>query len=51
MVGGHGTAGSFGPLLEELGVANASVVAIASATYGLVAGCVIGGPIATTEDP
>lgn len=31
MVGGHGTAGSFGPLLEELGVANASVVAIASA--------------------
>ena len=23
MVGGHGTAGSFGPLLEELGVANA----------------------------
>ena len=49
MVGGHGTAGSFGPLLEELGVANASVVAIASATYGLVAGCVIGGPIATAK--
>lgn len=46
MVGGHGTAGSFGPLLEELGVANANVVAIASATFGLVAGCAIGGPIA-----
>ena len=49
MVGGHGTAGSFGPLLEELGVANASVVAIASATFGLVAGCVIGGPISTAK--
>lgn len=49
MVGGHGTAGSFGPLLEEMGVARASVVAIASATYGLVAGCVIGGPIATAK--
>ena len=46
MVGGHGTAGSFGPMLEELGVANANVVAIASATFGLVAGCAIGGPIA-----
>ena len=46
MVGGHGTAGSFGPLLEDLGVANANVVAIASATFGLVAGCAIGGPIA-----
>ncbi|MEF9939348.1 MAG: sodium/glutamate symporter [Clostridium sp.] len=46
MVGGHGTAGSFGPLLEGLGVANANVVAIASATFGLVAGCAIGGPIA-----
>lgn len=46
MVGGHGTAGSFGPLLESLGVENASVVAIASATFGLVSGCAIGGPIA-----
>lgn len=46
MVGGHGTAGSFGPQLEALGVANANVVAIASATFGLVAGCAIGGPIA-----
>ncbi|MDD6073559.1 MAG: sodium/glutamate symporter [Otoolea sp.] len=49
MVGGHGTAGSFGPLLESLGVANAEVVAIASATFGLVAGCAIGGPIATAK--
>lgn len=49
MVGGHGTAGSFGPLLEDLGVANANVVAIASATFGLVAGCAIGGPIASSK--
>ncbi len=46
MVGGHGTAGSFGPVLEEAGVTGANAVAIASATFGLVAGCMIGGPIA-----
>ena len=46
MVGGHGTAGAFGPVLEEAGVAGASAVAIASATFGLVAGCMIGGPLA-----
>lgn len=46
MVGGHGTAGAFGPVLEEAGVPGAGTVAIAAATFGLVAGCVIGGPIA-----
>ncbi len=46
LTGGHGTSGAFGPYLEERGVVGATVVAIASATYGLVAGCVIGGPIA-----
>ena len=46
MVGGHGTAGAFGPVLETAGVTGAHAVAIASATFGLVAGCVIGGPIA-----
>lgn len=46
LTGGHGTSGAFGPYLEERGVIGATVVAIASATYGLVAGCVIGGPIA-----
>ena len=49
LVGGHGTAGSFGPFLEEMGVANASTVGIAAATYGLVAGCIIGGPIAASK--
>ena len=46
LTGGHGTSGAFGPYLEERGVSGATVVAIASAPYGLVAGCVIGGPIA-----
>lgn len=49
MVGGHGTAGTFGPLLESLGVQNANVVALASATFGLVAGCAVGGPIASAK--
>lgn len=46
MVGGHGTAGSFGPLLEQMGAQGAATVAIAAATFGLVMGSVIGGPIA-----
>ncbi|MDO4691001.1 MAG: sodium/glutamate symporter [Fusobacterium sp.] len=46
LTGGHGTSGAFGPYLEERGVVGATVVAVASATYGLVAGCIIGGPIA-----
>lgn len=46
LTGGHGTSGAFGPYLEERGVVGATVVAVASATYGLVAGCLIGGPIA-----
>ncbi|MBQ3437721.1 MAG: sodium/glutamate symporter [Fusobacterium sp.] len=46
LTGGHGTSGAFGPYLEERGVVGATVVAVASATYGLVAGCMIGGPIA-----
>lgn len=49
MVGGHGTAASFGPLLEKAGVSGASAVAIASATFGLVVGCVIGGPTAVSR--
>ena len=47
LVGGPGTAGSFGPFLEDMGVENATTVAVAAATYGLISGCMIGGPIAT----
>ncbi|MCF0159283.1 MAG: sodium/glutamate symporter [Bacteroidaceae bacterium] len=45
MVGGHGTAGAFGPLLEDMGVTGATTLATAAATFGLVAGSLIGGPI------
>lgn len=43
--GGHGAAASFGPLTENLGVHGAAAVAIASATFGLIAGGLLGGPI------
>ena len=46
LTGGHGTSGAFGPELEKLGATGATVVAVASATYGLIARCLIGGPIA-----
>ncbi|MGX6592795.1 sodium/glutamate symporter [Cetobacterium ceti] len=46
LTGGHGTSGAFGPVLEKAGAHGALSVAIASATFGLVAGCMIGGPIA-----
>lgn len=46
MVGGHGTSGSYGPELEKLGISGANVLAIASATFGLVAGSLMGGPTA-----
>lgn len=46
MIGGHGTAGSFGPLLEELGINGATTVSFAAATFGLVTGSFIGGFVA-----
>ncbi len=46
MVGGHGTAGAFGPVLEDFGLVGATTVCTAAATYGLIAGSLIGGPIA-----
>ena len=45
MVGGHGTAGAFGPIFEKAGAIGATTVALASATFGLVMGSIIGGPI------
>ncbi len=45
LVGGHGTAGSFGPVLENMGLMNATTIAFAAATFGLVSGSFIGGPI------
>lgn len=46
MVGGHGTSGAFGPLLEKAGLPGAQTFCTAAATFGLVAGSLMGGPIA-----
>ena len=48
MVGGHGTAGSFGPILEDMGIKGATTVSFAAATFGLVMGSLIGGVVAKT---
>ena len=46
MTGGHGTGGAFGPLFEsKYGFAGATTTAMAAATFGLVMGSIIGGPI------
>lgn len=45
MVGGHGTAGAFGPVLEDFGISGATTVCTAAATFGLIAGSLMGGPI------
>ena len=46
MCGGHGTAGGFSSVLEGMGLQGASSITMACATFGLVAGSMIGGPIA-----
>ncbi|OPH37019.1 sodium/glutamate symporter [Moraxella atlantae] len=47
LTGGHGTAGAWGAVFEnKYGVAGATTLGIACATYGLVAGGLIGGPVA-----
>lgn len=45
MVGGHGTAGAFGPVLEDFGIEGATTLCTAAATYGLIAGSMMGGPV------
>ncbi|MBQ3620403.1 MAG: sodium/glutamate symporter [Methanosarcinaceae archaeon] len=45
MIGGHGTAAAFGQLFEESGVAGASSVGLAAATFGMVCGSLIGCPL------
>ncbi|MDP5008023.1 MAG: sodium/glutamate symporter, partial [Glaciimonas sp.] len=44
--GGHGAAAAFGPLVQNMGHAGATTVALSSATFGLIAGGLIGGPVA-----
>ena len=45
MTGGHGNAASFAPIAVEAGAPAAMEVAIAAATFGLISGCIIGGPL------
>ena len=45
MVGGHGTAGAFGPVLEDFNIQGATTICTAAATFGLIMGSLIGGPI------
>lgn len=47
LTGGHGTAAAWGAILEnKYNVTGATTIGIAAATYGLVAGGLIGGPVA-----
>ncbi len=49
MTGGHGTGAAFGKLMEDqYGFQGAVTLAMAAATFGLVSGGLIGGPIATS---
>lgn len=45
MVGGHGTAGAFGPVLEDFNISGATTICTAAATFGLICGSLIGGPL------
>ncbi|MCF7520551.1 sodium/glutamate symporter [Neisseria sp. ZJ106] len=47
LTGGHGTAGAWGPAFEkDYGLTGATALGMASATFGLVFGGLIGGPVA-----
>ncbi|MBE6069164.1 MAG: sodium/glutamate symporter [Clostridium lundense] len=46
MTGGHGTGAAFAPMFEEMGLKGAMTAAMAAATWGLVFGSLIGGPVA-----
>jgi ESS family glutamate:Na+ symporter len=46
MTGGHGTAGGFASVLEGLGLHGAGTIGMAAATFGLIAGSMLGGPLA-----
>lgn len=45
MVGGNGTAAAWGPVLERAGLEAGTTIATAAATFGLVGGALLGGPV------
>ena len=46
MTGGHGTTGGFASVLEGMGLNGAGTIGMAAATFGLIAGSMLGGPLA-----
>ena len=46
MTGGHGTAAGFAGVLEGMGLHGAGTIGMAAATFGLIAGSMLGGPLA-----
>ena len=46
LIGGPATAAAYGPVLVENGAVGADVAALAAAPFGLVAGSLMGGPVA-----
>lgn len=46
LMGGVGTAGAIAPLYEELGAANAVVISVMGATFGMIFASLVGGPVA-----
>lgn len=46
MIGGPGTAAGIGPDLDTVGAIGGTTVAVAAATFGLIFGSLLGGPIA-----
>ena len=46
MTGGHGMAAGFARVLEGLGLQGAGTIGMSAATFGLIAGSMIGGPLA-----
>lgn len=45
MIGGHGAAGAYGTTFEEMGYSAAMGVGAAAATFGLISGVLVGGPL------
>ena len=46
MTGGHGTSAGFASVFEGMGLSGAGTIGMAAATFGLIAGSMIGGPLA-----
>lgn len=47
LTGGHSTAQAFAEPFAQAGLQGAAVIGVAAATFGLIAGALLGGPIAT----